>query len=370
MRWELRAAWCVTWCLATRPIAAQSALSLDAGVAHVEYEGYLPSGVATVSPAINVLWPRASLDVRGTISRFSSGNIAAQGTLSGSLFSRAFGAFRGEVFGLAGGTSHETVGSTRSVLAHARVHWLDPRRRGGVWLGGGLGQNRDPLATRGILQATGGAWLRRGPLTLSTTLRPTRFDEGEYLESEALARFRSRYIDLAAGVGARSGAQIGERSAWGEAEAVIWMLQHVGLVGGLASFPSDPTRGLLGGRSAAVALRFSTRSPPVATPERPPSMIAPVAVTEFELVTLRDETRTVRIRAPAATSVELMADFTAWTPVSLTKVSAGLWELTHPIPSGPHLVNIRVDGGAWRAPAGVTVTVDDFGGEVGLVVVP
>jgi predicted carbohydrate-binding protein with CBM48 len=375
VRRKLRAACCATWGLVAAPLAAQSdltpqsELALDAGVAHVLYEGYLPSGVATLSPSVNAVWPLATLDVRGTISRFTSGNIAAQGTLSGSIFTRPKGALRGEVAGLVGGTSHQTVGSTASALAHARLHWLDSLGRGGVWIGGGAGQNRDPLGTRGILQGTAGGWLRRGSLSLNAALRPTRFDEGEYLEAEVLMRLRSRRFELSLGGGARSGAQVGERTSWGEVEGVLWLRNHLGLVAGLASFPADPTRGLLGGRSAAIAIRLSTRSPPTsAAAVRIGGSTA--ALPEFELSNVHGETRLVRIRAPDAQRVELMGDFTDWSPIALARVSAGVWELTLPIAAGAHLINIRVDGGPWRVPGGVTETADDFGGVVGLIAVP
>jgi hypothetical protein len=39
------------------------------------------------------------------------------------------------------------------------------------------------------------------------------------------------------------------------------------------------------------------------------------------------------------------------------------------IAPGVHRVNIRVDGGAWRPPPGLSVVRDEFGGEVGLLVV-
>jgi hypothetical protein len=303
------------------------------------------------------------------VSRFTSGNIAAQGTLSGSLFTRPKGPFRGEVAGLVGGTSHQTVGSTSSILAHVRLHWLEPRGGGGLWIGAGAGENHDPLGTRGILLATGGGWLRRGPLSLSATLRPTRFDEGEYLEVETLARLRGRHLELSLGGGTRSGARVGERTAWGEVEGVLWVRHHLGLVGGFASFPSDPTRGLLGGRSAAIAIRLSTRTPPAV---RTPIPRAGTATTlpEFELWNLRAELRLVRIRAPSAISVELMGDFTDWAPRALTRSPDGLWELTLPISPGAHHVNIRFDGGPWRVPGGVTEIEDDFDGMVGLIAVP
>jgi 1,4-alpha-glucan branching enzyme len=82
------------------------------------------------------------------------------------------------------------------------------------------------------------------------------------------------------------------------------------------------------------------------------------------------ERKTLRIRAPAAKSVELMGDITDWAPVRLHLVEPGLWETELELPPGVHRVNIRVDGGPWVAPGGTRVERTEFGGSVGILVVP
>jgi hypothetical protein len=67
--------------------------------------------------------------------------------------------------------------------------------------------------------------------------------------------------------------------------------------------------------------------------------------------------------------VELMADFTDWTPVPFAERADGVWELALFISPGVHRVNVRVDGGPWQVPPGLTAARDEFGGEVGLLVV-
>ena len=46
------------------------------------------------------------------------------------------------------------------------------------------------------------------------------------------------------------------------------------------------------------------------------------------------------------------------------------WELAMQIAPGAHRLNIRVDGGEWRAPPGAGSAQDEFNGVVGLVVIP
>jgi len=82
------------------------------------------------------------------------------------------------------------------------------------------------------------------------------------------------------------------------------------------------------------------------------------------------ERRTLRVRVPGATSVELMGDFTDWIPVQLAQVAPAVWEVTLAVPSGVHRVNLRLNGGPWSAPGGARLERTEFGGVVGIVVVP
>ena len=65
-----------------------------------------------------------------------------------------------------------------------------------------------------------------------------------------------------------------------------------------------------------------------------------------------------------------MADFTDWQPVAMRHVANDEWELAMQIAPGAHRLNIRVDGGEWRAPPGAGTAQDEFNGVVGLVVIP
>jgi hypothetical protein len=78
---------------------------------------------------------------------------------------------------------------------------------------------------------------------------------------------------------------------------------------------------------------------------------------------------TIRIRANAR-SVEIAADFTDWHSLPLTRTARDTWEIRLPIRPGVHRVNLRLDGGAWTAPSGLRAATDEFGGEVGILIVP
>jgi 1,4-alpha-glucan branching enzyme len=78
---------------------------------------------------------------------------------------------------------------------------------------------------------------------------------------------------------------------------------------------------------------------------------------------------TVRVSVPGARTVEINGDFTNWTPVKLLPAGNGLWTSTLPLKRGKYQMNLRVDGGEWTVPPGLLSMVDEFGGNVGLLVI-
>jgi hypothetical protein len=82
-----------------------------------------------------------------------------------------------------------------------------------------------------------------------------------------------------------------------------------------------------------------------------------------------DAPRRVRIVAPGARTVEMMADFTDWVAVTLTP-AGDAFEGSALLSSGSHRIVVRIDGGPWRPAANTPAVDDDLGGRVGLLVVP
>jgi 1,4-alpha-glucan branching enzyme len=75
------------------------------------------------------------------------------------------------------------------------------------------------------------------------------------------------------------------------------------------------------------------------------------------------------VRAPGAGRVELVGDFTDWDPLALQRTRGDTWEITLPLASGTHRLNVRVDGGEWGVPPGISAAPDEFGGVVGLLLI-
>lgn len=76
----------------------------------------------------------------------------------------------------------------------------------------------------------------------------------------------------------------------------------------------------------------------------------------------------VAIRIDAAASVEFASDCTNWRPVSMVR-EGEVWVADVPAIVGVHRANVRVNGGRWIAPPGLSHVDDDFAGEVGIFIV-
>ncbi len=123
----------------------------------------------------------------------------------------------------------------------------------------------------------------------------------------------------------------------------------------------DFVRGGDATQAVSVGLRFRQATPAAARAER----VRPVM-----RLSVRDDGSTIVIvRAPGARRVEIMADFTDWLPVELTRADDA-FERAITVSRGSHRVVVRLDGGAWRPAANTPAVDDDFGGRVGLVVSP
>ena len=94
-----------------------------------------------------------------------------------------------------------------------------------------------------------------------------------------------------------------------------------------------------------------------------------VAGARVSITRVDDARRRIEVRGLTASRVELMGDFTDWTPVTL-EAAGDIWRLERAISSGLHRIALRIDGGEWIAPANLPRASDDLGGVVGLITIP
>jgi hypothetical protein len=77
----------------------------------------------------------------------------------------------------------------------------------------------------------------------------------------------------------------------------------------------------------------------------------------------------ISLLAAIGAVVEIASSSTEWKPVRAPR-EGDRFVYRFPLPSGTHRVAVRVNGGEWRAPRGLAVVDDDFGGKAGLIVIP
>ncbi|HEU5170791.1 MAG TPA: glycogen-binding domain-containing protein [Gemmatimonadales bacterium] len=357
----------------TTPCAAQVALSLDGAATRVAYTDVPAASAFTVTPMLQVTRPLVSLFAVGSFSQVDGSGWSLQGTTSGSVFTPGGAGIRLEVGGLASGSTHGDGNGSAALSGRARLHWVGSRA--GVWAGGGLGGAWNSLQWRTTREASGGAWLRAAPLTLIASATPTWIgDSLRFIDTEGTVRLVRGAVELAAFGGLRHWSRpsgVGS-DAWAGVSGVVWLGPNVGIVGGGGAYPTDYGQGLPGGSYVTLGIRVATRRPAEAErarePFRRPELTLPRRVVPaFEVRPLGDGRRMVRIEAPAARRVEVMGDFTEWKPVALRRGSGSAWTVALPIRPGTYRMNIRIDGGTWSVPPGVTALQDDFGGSVGIL---
>ncbi|MEO8560683.1 MAG: hypothetical protein ABI601_01320 [bacterium] len=361
--------------LMSRPLVAQHRSAFDVGFTVVQF----PDDSSIVAgPSIG--WT-SSAEWRRLFGQITAGGVGTFGAATGSA-SAAGGARApiargwlvegaGELFGIAG----SSTGSAGTATGFARL--LRVAGRAGAWAGVNASLGRREAGSMPGSAAEGGAWWSwpRARLTatvleqratgqlFSGTQRqlfiatvPVRFAEGTlglHVEGDMAS------LDLSAGARRDpDAARLIEPTM--TLTAALWRSPGRAMTISVSQQPPDFVRGADAARWIAIGLRFN---------ETTPAMARSARVLPIVQLAGSETARVVRVRAPGARRVELMADFTDWMPVVLAVTAAG-FEHSVPVSAGSHRVLVRIDGGAWRPAANTPAVNDDLGGRVGLLVVP
>jgi hypothetical protein len=371
------------WAFSAPALHAQVTATIDAGISNVHYDGFLPSGAASFSPAIVFEHRRSTLSAHGTFLLFQSGNTNVQGGAAASAFVAAKGRWRGELWATAGASQYANIASFWHALGGARVHFLG--REGTGWVDVNLGRASFGVGPRPVLALAGGWWTRRQWLLLTLSAAHTRVGDTLYTDVGTLARARARRLEVEAALAARLWSRGAGQGVFGEASARFVVSDRLSIVVAGGRYPTDPVRGSVAGRYVSAALRVRATVPRARNqPSPPPASTEPVftargshsasggvaATASLEVAVGEAGNARLIIHAPDVRSVEIIGDFTDWQPVALTRTGPSVWEVALPIRPGVHRLNVRLSQGAWLVPSGTTPVVDDFGGETGQFVVP
>jgi hypothetical protein len=403
--------------LAPQGALAQIASKLEAGTVMTQQEGELPASIFSVAPGIRVELPYFALAAQGSAWLTGQQWQIADGALSGTVVTPTVNHLRGEFIGNASRAFFDQSLENDQLDGQARLHMLYSQN-GGFWLGGGLARPWRIAVVSSVDVAGGGAWTRVGDAMLSgtytnfflTKVAATRDSTGapqacgthnepvsalanggtgNLSSSPAAAapsdcRRQSRFSDLEGSVNwaigwleltGQAGYRFGDSydvtpdsRRWAAGSAVIWLTNRFAAVLGGGRVPANPSRGLPARNYANFGLMLSYSSIPRTTVPVKPLTVA--AVKDFEVRGLATGTQKITVRVGGVETVEVMGDFSDWTPLVLMRRGRDLWDITLPVTAGVHEINLRLDGGPWLAPPGLPTRRDSFNGDVGLLVVP
>jgi hypothetical protein len=369
----------LSWFVAvTLPVVAQTAGSVDIGGSVVEYDGFLASGAAVIAPSLRFDSRSFSFGSQGSWTLFESGNSIFQGSAAAGWRAASSGLFRLELSGSAGVSKYGDAQSAGHVLGGARLHFVGGTT--GAWVGATAGRS---YGASGVpVEVAAAAWSVRNRVAFLGSVTGTLHNQVRYVDFLGTVRWTSARMELEARVGARPwGRNVVDTEerltgAYAELDLLVPLNRWLSMMVSGGKYRGDPVRRTLGAEYVSAGVRLgafgrSSRRVVRYEAEVPGNRVVPREESAPRLeVRGRGERRTLRIHAPDATSVELMGDFTDWSPVPLVRIEAGVWETELELPAGVYRVNIRLNGAAWAVPGGLRVERTEFGGAVGVMVVP
>ena len=362
-------------CTASGPLGAQGRSALDVGLAVVRF----PEEHSTVAGP-SVAWI-GSREWRRLFASINAGGVGTLGAASGSA-TLVGGARRPFARGWLAEGSAELFGTAGSARPSATSALVAGRLLRVIGSGGAWARSSVARADRqaGILPASGvdaGMWWgwSRGRVTAAVTdqrataqlfagtTRETLLGTlpVHYVEGALGARLEGDVVALDVSGGVRrdpDAAHIYEPVL--AATVALWQGPTHAWTLTFARQAPDWVRGADAAQWIAVGMRFFEPSPALVRASRARPIVQ---------LSGAGARRLLRVHATGARRVEVMADFTEWASVDLTRAGAG-FERELELSAGTHRMLVRIDGGAWRPAANTPAVDDDLGGRVGLLVVP
>lgn len=360
----------------------------DASFAVVRYENGQTRGALTLYDAVVVANDRSSRAGYSLISIFDDGRFSMQGGLEGAKRSAAipvvpqlaglFTAVRGEMLLDATTTIQTGFMPTAALTGRARVRFERDDR--GAYAESAIARAFDGRFWQTVFMGEASAWVRRGGMFASLKTTPMQLGAGDLLvDTEGQVEWIAGRGIINTSLGIRLGEALRGNTGWGGLNITWPVLADAWATVSIGSYAADLIQNLPSGRYAAFALRLPNgrlpafRRPPLPPPPPPPrTPDLPVSL-RLALVTGpaldSAQIREVRVWAPGAQVVEVMADFVDWIPVPLIRQANGEWRGYYRIAPGLHRLNIRIDGVELDAPENWPREKDEFLGTVALVLV-
>jgi hypothetical protein len=394
--------------------APEMEVRLEAGSLVSTRPGRLPLDAMAITPGIRYSDSRLSVSARG--SAWLNGERWQLGTSDAEFeaYTPLLYGIRAEVRANASRLFFDPGMQNDQIDAGGKLHFM--RQRGGIWLGSGVARPLRATAVSNVNISSGGIWTKMGPATLRGSVTSFFFTkvfgpdsigeeplscarqyststsgpvtaaspsgvsslqntasacthQSRLTDLEASVRWEHRLIELTMRGGQRFGDSFDatpESRQWASGQVAFWISEQVAAVAGGGREPAQPTRGLPARSFGSLGLMLAYWPIPrgVVPVETPSSL-----VDAFELRPAGTEVQRITARIGGVESVEIMGDFSDWTPMPLIRRGRDTWELLVPMSSGVHQINLRIDRGQWIAPPGMPSVKDGFNGEVGVIVV-
>lgn len=338
--------------VAAAPLLGQEASLLLGGI-HTAYADSLSGSAGTVGVRLKAQTPGFWTQVDGFATRFTTGGWATQGS--------------GGLMGLVGLSPHvalgiradgsvnaiqdgpwSAIGSGGPYLVAATDGWI---AAGGVTAGGvrTIDSITSPLVT-GVVRMSrlAGRW------TVDLRASGSWADTIRFFDGLAGLMYTDRHVTVSAHGGIRTG-DLGDEP-WAQGQLEWRIMPYLALETAVGNYPADIT-GFTEGFFVSAGLRIGTRRR-----DLPPE---PNVRTER----LGGQQAQVTFTVRDAEDVAIAGEWNAWTPTPLARIDGSHWRITLPLGPGAYRFALVIDGDRWVVPKGVPAMPDDFGGEVGLLLI-
>jgi Carbohydrate-binding module 48 (Isoamylase N-terminal domain) len=362
------------------PFAAQAQARLDVSTGESRFRGAPGSGALIVAPQIAAAGAGLHVWADGQFALANTGR--ARSSLHSVLTTqKALLLGLSPVISLRGQDDPfgGPVGSRRADGAFG-VTIGSPRFGAGA--GVGLARSVHAGTSRGVQTANADVHLARGAFQMRVGYIGNAFDAPSAMPDAGggFSLVRTRLSDLTSDaswkyrgfeVGGFVGRRVGGHDArdrqWGGGWASLAINDRIAIVARQETAPSDPTRHLSAQRLSTIGFRIR---PSLTRARFEDGTDAGQFRREFGIAHVSGSNHGIRVYLPDAKQVELAGSFNDWTPSTMRRAGGGWWELTVPLASGMHSLNVRADGGKWIVPPGLDVVSDEFNGTVGVLLIP
>lgn len=337
---------------AAAPLQGQEASLLLGGI-HTAYADSLSGTAATIGARLRLQTTGVWTQLEGFATRFTTGGWATQGA--------------GGLLLLQGLSPHVAVG----LRADGSANSIED----GPWSAIGSGGPYVVASTNGWIAAagatvggvrtidfvtsslvTGVARLTHmsGSWTVDLRASSSWADSIRFFDGLAGLTYTDPHVTISATGGIRTG-DLGD-DPWVQGQLEWRIIPYLGLELAVGTYPADLT-GFTSGFFASAGFRVGTRR--LGVPKE----------RDVSVRRLGEERTEATFLVRDATDVAIAGEWNAWTPMPLARIDGSHWRATLPLGPGAYRFALVLDGDRWVVPRGVPVLPDDFGGEVGLLMI-